>query len=115
MAERIRKQREYTSTVRMDNEYKLDPKSPLDASLIGAQIRFNKHAESAQDIINAAEMTSGMKVRDANHSAPQTVYVEDVYVLTDGKDTIEVSLEAVAMFQADGWKLVTQKQRKIQQ
>ena len=114
MAEKISKRYDRTNRVQMDSEYALDPKNPLDASLIGAQIRFNAGAESAQDVANAAEMTSAFKVKNPNNTGPKTVFLAEVYKLTNGTDTIEVSKEACDMFRDEGWKLTGVTTRKIQ-
>ena len=107
MAEKVRTRREFTNNVQMDATYSLDSSNPLDASLIGAQIRYNKGCESAQDVINAAEMTSALKIKDPNAQGPQVIRTEESYVLTKaGSPPVQTTkLEVVEKFEARGYDL----------
>ena len=107
MAEKVRNKREFTNNVQMEAEYVLDANNPMDASLIGAQIRYNKGCESAQDVINAAAMTSALRVKDPNAQGPQVVRTEEVYVLTKAGATPvkTVSTAIVEKFETSGYVL----------
>ena len=107
MAERVKTRREFTNNVQMDAEYNLDLKNPMDASLIGAQIRYNKGCESAQDVINAAAMTSALKIKDPNAQGPQVIRTEETYVLTKkGSTPVKTTaLDVVDRFEDRGYVL----------
>jgi hypothetical protein len=107
MAEKVRTRREFTNNVQMDATYSLDANNPLDASLIGAQIRYNKGCESAQDVINAAEMTSALKIKDPNAQGPQVIRTEESYVLTKvGSPVVKTTSTAIVeKFEQTGYVL----------
>tara|TARA_R100000008_G_C3485629_1_gene116103 strand:+ start:103 stop:456 length:354 start_codon:yes stop_codon:yes gene_type:complete len=115
MAERVKTRREFTQNVNMEATYNLDLKNPMDASLAGAQIRFNKSAESAQDIVNAAAMTSALKIKDPSAQGPQVIRVDEIYVMSK-KGAADVKTEnpdMVTKFENAGYSLVGVETREV--
>ena len=110
MAERVNTGRSYTNFVNMKNQEEVDlnPDDPLDAALIGANIRIARQATTYQDLGNAIAMRNVVRVKDVNSQTPVVIRKQEVNVLADknGKEIRTTDTNKVQLLMNAGYTLI---------
>ena len=106
MSERVNTGRSYTNFVNMKNqeEIDLDPDNPLDAAIMGANIRLSRSATTYQDLGNAIAMRNVIKVVDKSKMQSTPVGKKEYTVLVDasGKEFRTSDVNKVQIFMNNG-------------
>ena len=110
MAERVNTGRSYTNFVNMKHQQEVDlnPDDPLDAALIGANIRIARQATTYQDLGNAIAMRNVVRVKDVNSQTPVVIRKQEVNVLADknGKEIRTTDTNKVQLLMNAGYTLI---------